>query len=81
MVFPNVQVRMRLFDKLLIGVPALISGVIVIVTKLLATFGLLLLLLGFWLGTRDTRAHAEPGRAGVGRCRPASRSAGSWSGS
>jgi Protein of unknown function (DUF3754) len=54
MVFPNVQVRMRLFDKLFIGVPALISGVFVVVTKLLATFGLLLLLLGFYLGLRDT---------------------------
>ncbi len=50
MVFPNVQVRMRLFDKLLIGVPALISGIVVVVTKLFATFGLLLVLLGVWLG-------------------------------
>jgi Protein of unknown function (DUF3754) len=54
MVFPNVQVRMRLFDKLLIGVPALISGVFVFVTKLFATLGLLLLLLGFYVGLRDT---------------------------
>jgi hypothetical protein len=53
MVFPNVQVRMRLFDKLLIGVPALISGIVVLVTKLFATFGLLLLLLGVWLGISD----------------------------
>ncbi len=52
MVFPNVQVRMRLFDKLLIGVPALISGVFVI-TKLLAPLGLLLVLLGVWLGLSD----------------------------
>ena len=41
MVFPNVQVRMRPFDKLLIGVPAAISGVIVIVTKLIASIWLL----------------------------------------
>ena len=53
MVFPNVQVRMRLVDKLLIGVPALISGVFVIVTKLFATLGLLLVLLGFWLGLSE----------------------------
>lgn len=53
MVFPNVQVRMRRIDKLLIGVPALISGIIVIVTKLLTSFGLLLLLLAFWMGLRD----------------------------
>jgi hypothetical protein len=52
MVFPNVQVQMRLVDKLLIGVPALISGITVIVTKLLASMGLLLLLLAFWLGLR-----------------------------
>ncbi|HCT81599.1 MAG TPA: DUF3754 domain-containing protein [Micromonosporaceae bacterium] len=53
MVFPNVQVRMRRIDKLLIGVPALISGIIVIVTKLVTSFGLLLLLLAFWMGIRD----------------------------
>ena len=53
MLFPNAQVRMRPVDKLLIGVPALISGVLVLTTKLLATVGLLLLLVGFWLGLRD----------------------------
>jgi hypothetical protein len=53
MVFPNVQVRMRLIDKLLIGVPALISGVIVIVTKLFAALGLLLVLIAVWLGIRQ----------------------------
>ncbi len=52
MVFPNVQVRMRRIDKLLIGVPALISGIAVIVTKLFASLGLLLLLLAFWTGVR-----------------------------
>jgi hypothetical protein len=57
MIFPNVQVRMRLFDKLLIGIPALVSGVVVIVTKLFASIGLLLLLLAFWLGLRS-----DPGR-------------------
>jgi hypothetical protein len=50
MVFPNVQVRMRGVDKLLIAVPALISGIIVIVTKLFTSLGLLLLLLAFRLG-------------------------------
>ena len=53
MLFPNGEVRMRLADKLRIGVPALISGVVVLVTKVLATVGLLLLLVGFWLGIRD----------------------------
>ncbi len=53
MLFPNAQPRMRPLDKALIGVPALISGVIVLSTKLLTTLGLLLLLAGFWLGVRD----------------------------
>ena len=43
------------WDKLLIGVPALISGVIVIATKLLASLGLLLVLFGVWTGA----SHAE----------------------
>lgn len=50
MVLPNVQVRMRAIDKVLIGVPAFFSGVIVIVTKLIASIGLILLVIGFWLG-------------------------------
>lgn len=53
MLFPNVAPRMRPIDKLLIGVPALVSGVIIIVTKLVAAIGLLLLLAAFWLGLRD----------------------------
>ncbi|MGE5829079.1 MAG: TMEM143 family protein, partial [Micromonosporaceae bacterium] len=53
MVLPNVQVRMRRIDKLLIGVPALISGVVVLVTKLFTTLGLLFLLLAFWIGLSD----------------------------
>jgi hypothetical protein len=53
MVLPNVKVGMRRVDKLLIGVPAFVSGAIVVATKLLAPLGLLLLLLAFWLGIRD----------------------------
>jgi len=52
MLFPNARVGMRLIDKLLIGVPAVVSGVIVIVTKLIAALIPALLLLGFWLGVR-----------------------------
>ena len=44
---------MRPVDTILIGVPALVSGVLILTTKLLATLGLLLLLVGFWLGLRD----------------------------
>jgi hypothetical protein len=50
MLFPNTAVRMRLMDKLLIGVPALISGGIVLTTKLGASLVLLGSLFGFWLG-------------------------------
>ena len=52
MLFPNARIRMRLVDKLLIGVPAVVSGVVVVVTKLLASLIPVLLLLGFWLGVR-----------------------------
>lgn len=50
MLFPNTAVRMRLIDKLMIGVPAVVSGGIVISTKLGATLVLLGSLFGFWLG-------------------------------
>jgi hypothetical protein len=53
MIFPNVRVRMRLIDKLLIGVPAVISGIVVIVTKLFSVLGLVLTVIAFWLGLRD----------------------------
>jgi hypothetical protein len=50
MLFPNTQVRMRTIDKLLIGIPALISGSIVLTTKLGAALILLGSVLGFWFG-------------------------------
>ena len=50
MLFPNTQVRMRTIDKLLIGVPAIVSGGIVITTKLGASLILLSSLFGYWLG-------------------------------
>lgn len=50
MLFPNTSVRMRLIDKLLIGVPAVVSGGIVLSTKLGASLVLIGSLLGFWLG-------------------------------
>ncbi len=53
MLFPNTQVRMRLLDKLLIGVPAVISGGVMIATKLGASLLLVGSLLGFWLGIRN----------------------------
>ncbi|WP_136678905.1 TMEM143 family protein [Neptunomonas sp. XY-337] len=50
MLFPNTQVRMRLIDKLMIGVPAAVSGGLVVTTKLGASLVLIGSLLGFWLG-------------------------------
>ena len=55
MVFPNIQIRMRTLDKVMIGIPALISGVMVVSTKLGASLLLLASLVGFWLGM-----HSEP---------------------
>lgn len=50
MLFPNTAVRMRTLDKLLIGVPAVVSGGIVLSTKLGASLVLLGSLFGFWFG-------------------------------
>jgi len=62
MVFPNVQVRMRGIDKWLIGLPAFVSGIIVIVTKLIASVGALLLLLAFWMGLRTEPVNLSQAR-------------------
>ena len=62
MLFPNARVRMRGIDKLLIGVPAVISGIIVVVTKLVAALLPLLLLLGFWLGVRRQPVELNQGQ-------------------
>jgi len=50
MLFPNIRVGMRLLDKLMIGVPALVSGGVVLTTKMGTTLLLIGSLLGFWLG-------------------------------
>ena len=50
MLFPNIRVGMRMLDKLMIGVPALVSGGLVLTTKMGATLLLLGSLFGFWLG-------------------------------
>ena len=51
--FPNTRVGMRFRDKLLIGIPAMVSGAVVLTTKMGATLVLLASLLGFWLGMSD----------------------------
>ncbi len=53
MLFPNTRIGMRIRDKLLIGIPALVSGGVVLSTKLGATLLLLGSLLGFWLGWKQ----------------------------
>ncbi len=55
MLFPNTKVRMRFKDKLMIGVPALVSGIVIAATKLGAAFLLLGALLGAWLGFSDEK--------------------------
>jgi hypothetical protein len=55
MLFPNTTVRMRTLDKILIGVPAIVSGGIVVTTKLGTTLVLIGTLIGYWIGL-----HQEP---------------------
>ncbi len=50
MLFPNSEVRMKTADKLIIGVPAAVSGIIVIATKLGASILLIASVISFWLG-------------------------------
>ncbi|MEM1152627.1 MAG: TMEM143 family protein [Pseudomonadota bacterium] len=50
MLFPNIRLGMRLIDKLIIGVPAVVSGAVVVTTRLGATLLLLGSLFGFWMG-------------------------------
>src|SRR5699024_10555934 len=54
---------MRLVDKLLILIPALISGIALVATKLISAIGLLVLLFAFWVGLRDSPV--EVNRAAV----------------
>jgi Protein of unknown function (DUF3754) len=53
MLFPNSKVRMKTIDKILIGVPAAVSGMIVLVTKLGASLLLIGSVISFWLGFKD----------------------------
>lgn len=53
MLLPSTRVRYRPVDTVLVGVPAIVSGVVVLATKLLPTLGLMLVLLGAWVGLRE----------------------------
>jgi len=61
MLFPNTTVRMRTVDKLLIGIPAMISGSIVLTTKLGASLILAGSLFGFWLGVNNQPVEMNKG--------------------
>jgi hypothetical protein len=50
MLFPNSEVHMKTIDKFIIGVPAAMSGIAVVVTKLGASLLLIASVISFWLG-------------------------------
>lgn len=71
MLFPNTRIGMRMLDKLMIGIPAVVSGAVVLSTKLGATLVLLASLVGFWLGVQSEQVEIDRGAllallAGVG---------------
>jgi Protein of unknown function (DUF3754) len=59
MLFPNSQVRMKTIDKVLIGVPAVISGTMIVATKLGASILLIGALIAFWLGLAKEEVKIE----------------------
>ena len=59
MLFPNSEVGMKNIDKLLIGLPAAVSGVAVVVTKLGASLLLIGSVISFWLGLTDQEVVIE----------------------
>ena len=58
---PSAQVRYRLVDTLVVGLPAVASGIVVLATKLLPTLGLMFVLAGAWLGLRDEEPELDQG--------------------
>ena len=50
MLFPNSEVRMKTVDKLIIDVPAAVSGIVLTATKLGGTILLIASVISFWLG-------------------------------
>lgn len=59
MLLPSTRVRFRPIDSLLVGVPAVASGIAVLTTKLAPTLGLMFVLAGAWLGLRDDRPELD----------------------
>ncbi len=62
MLLPNTEVRMRPMDKLCVGVPAIVGGVIVLVTRLGAVLGLATALALFYLGIGTERPVIDSAR-------------------
>lgn len=61
MLLPSIRVRFRRIDSLLVGIPAVASGIAVLATKLLSTLGLIFVLVGAWLGFRDDEPELDQG--------------------
>ncbi len=61
MLLPSARVRMRRIDSLIVGVPAVASGVAVLSTKLLPTLGMMFVLVAAWLGLRDDQPRLDQG--------------------
>lgn len=59
MLFPNSEVRMKTIDKLIIGIPAVVSGIVVITTKLGASILLIASVISFWLGLSKKEVRIE----------------------
>jgi hypothetical protein len=55
--FPNTRVGMRLIDKLIIGVPALVGGALVLTTKVGASLLLLGTVIGYYIGLHSQQVH------------------------
>lgn len=61
MLLPSTRVRLRRMDSLLVGIPAVASGIAVLATKLLPTLALMVVLIGAWLGVRDEQPELDQG--------------------
>lgn len=61
MLLPSTRVRFRPIDAVLVGLPAVVSGIAVLATKLLPTLGLIFVLAGAWLGVRDEEPELDQG--------------------
>lgn len=62
MLLPNTRVRMRPMDKLCVGVPAVVGGIVVLVTRLGAVLGLVTALALFYLGIGTERPVIDSAR-------------------